>query len=348
MSRDSNIACLDGLRGLACLLVFLAHASYAGWFLSDADVTSVVPGHIAVMVFFTLSGFLMAYHYWPQHNTKRYWAAYLIRRFFRVWPLFAVVITACALAYSVMPDPFLQFAQPDHVLNILTLMRPRELPFFWTVIVELKFYLLYALLAPLLIHLTGGNRYRAIHIVALLWIALLLVQTLLPRTFPQDRVTLVSYLAYFTGGNFAALCSLQWQDSYARRRRWWSLALVLLAAIYIAYMVYCPPPLEILVWNKTPLAAPLVALLLACIYSQGPVTRLLSTPFLRYCGTISYSLFLIHPFALALGVYYSPLDIPAPVAILLALLASLGLASGLYRAIERPAHRYGISLSKRL
>lgn len=55
MKESKHIPALDGLRGFAATCVFLHHAS-------DMGILSFI-GHFGVAVFFTLSGFLMAFLY---------------------------------------------------------------------------------------------------------------------------------------------------------------------------------------------------------------------------------------------------------------------------------------------
>src|SRR5271155_4709859 len=74
-SDESSIPALDGLRGFACLLVLFSHAGWAG-----LCPRLPIAGHLGVMVFFTLSGFLMAYLYMPGRLSMRYWLAFLLRR----------------------------------------------------------------------------------------------------------------------------------------------------------------------------------------------------------------------------------------------------------------------------
>ena len=55
---SKNIPQLDGLRGAAAMIVVLAHAGNLGLIWRNPQ-----SGHIGVMLFFALSGFLMAWLY---------------------------------------------------------------------------------------------------------------------------------------------------------------------------------------------------------------------------------------------------------------------------------------------
>jgi peptidoglycan/LPS O-acetylase OafA/YrhL len=80
---------LDGLRGLAALMVVYGDMGYVGWVPLVVGCAS-----IGVVLFFFLSSFLMGHHYMPgasrgmpDKKDLRYWGAFLSRRLMRVYPL---------------------------------------------------------------------------------------------------------------------------------------------------------------------------------------------------------------------------------------------------------------------
>ena len=74
MPRSTSIF-LDALRLLAALIVFASHASYI---LFHASIW--IPGHLAVMIFFVLSGYVIAYTTFRRPCTPK---EYAIARFSR-------------------------------------------------------------------------------------------------------------------------------------------------------------------------------------------------------------------------------------------------------------------------
>lgn len=99
-STKIRFKALDGLRGIAILLVFLNHISTnfilqaIPPFLRPLMETFTVSGRTAVSIFFLLSGFLMAYFYPVVENKTKF----LQKRYTRIFPLFiSFVITRSIL-----------------------------------------------------------------------------------------------------------------------------------------------------------------------------------------------------------------------------------------------------------
>ncbi|WP_423595077.1 acyltransferase family protein [Roseateles sp. MS654] len=98
-TRDSHVGSLDGLRGLAAIWVFLAHAHM----LSGMRWMPVLTwGDMAVDLFMMISGFLMAHNYlhrrarepWTAPST---WQAFWLRRFFRIAPCYYLLLAVAML-----------------------------------------------------------------------------------------------------------------------------------------------------------------------------------------------------------------------------------------------------------
>lgn len=97
-SRDDWVGPLDGIRGLAALWVLLGHAYRLCGQGSDLHA------HTAVEVFIVVSGFLMTHHFVKRAGvepwgTPRTWGIFYLRRFFRIAPLYYVLL-AVALALA--------------------------------------------------------------------------------------------------------------------------------------------------------------------------------------------------------------------------------------------------------
>jgi peptidoglycan/LPS O-acetylase OafA/YrhL len=94
-----RIECLDGLRGLAALWVLVGHCMLlTGFYLPVMGQPD-----FGVDLFILLSGFLMVFQYQLRQNFEDWgrlgtWASFWTRRFFRIAPLFYLMLAAGLLA----------------------------------------------------------------------------------------------------------------------------------------------------------------------------------------------------------------------------------------------------------
>lgn len=136
-----HIHTLTGLRGLAVLIVFISHAANE----------SILPGvfgkgfgQTGVMLFFVLSGFLMAHLYVNEDFNLENVKKYAFARIGRVFPLYyfllilSIVITNFVESGSFYP--FI-FDKLDLAIRALFLVDAQYL--FWTVPVEVQFYVVF-------------------------------------------------------------------------------------------------------------------------------------------------------------------------------------------------------------
>jgi peptidoglycan/LPS O-acetylase OafA/YrhL len=158
--RTQRDASLDGLRGLAVLMVFVFH--YGGG-LQSTDPAIRLLGYITqaswigIVLFFALSGFLITGSIWDsigqEHRLRNFYA----RRALRILPLyFAVLIAAAWLSIAhgaTFPElkplsVFVFFLQDLPHLATYALQTPSPLPLYhlWTLAVEEQFYLIWPLI----------------------------------------------------------------------------------------------------------------------------------------------------------------------------------------------------------
>lgn len=134
-SSGRNYGALDGMRGLAALTVLGEHS---GVFKGT--------GHLGILWFFTLSGFLLSLPF--VHDPKRvisysYMSHYIARRLKRVIPMFYVMVTMLFLFRGRIGEAFRHyyFIQADGILWTI----PQELFFyFWLPFIMLVIYFFFA------------------------------------------------------------------------------------------------------------------------------------------------------------------------------------------------------------
>lgn len=130
--QSKRLDMLDGLRGLAILLVFLNHVDskpmvnlFPGFFQPVIE-TFFSSGVIGVSFLFILSGFLMVYIY-PKPTDN---LAFLQKRYTRIFPLF-VTMTLVMTVFKIMPGlnvairilTILSFALISHLLWVYVVQR---------------------------------------------------------------------------------------------------------------------------------------------------------------------------------------------------------------------------------
>jgi len=110
-ARPARLPALDGLRGIAILLVMVYHFSYGGHFSSspvDAAYGWVSGlGWVGVDLFFVLSGFLITGILSDSRERVGYFSSFYARRALRIFPLYyAFVLVVLPVAARVgAPDP---------------------------------------------------------------------------------------------------------------------------------------------------------------------------------------------------------------------------------------------------
>lgn len=127
---------LTGLRGLAALIVFISHG--ANQLMLPAIFGNGL-GQLGVMLFFVLSGFLMAWLYLQKPFTSESVSHYIVARVGRIFPLYLLLLLlSVALSSTVYPSFHYHITDMEIILRALLLIdAPYE---FWTIPVEVQFY----------------------------------------------------------------------------------------------------------------------------------------------------------------------------------------------------------------
>lgn len=102
-----KIPALDGVRGLAVLLVLLSHFLLIEFWSNKQIYELVHAGWLGVDLFFVLSGFLITGILLDARHSKNYWSSFYKRRVLRIFPLYFFVVTVTWLTvifYEKTPD----------------------------------------------------------------------------------------------------------------------------------------------------------------------------------------------------------------------------------------------------
>lgn len=249
---------LDLIRGIAALLVCVCHFRHA---LPESIRALAKHGELGVYAFFVISGFIIPFSMARGNYQLQHLAAFWRKRLLRLQPTYLVaVLVTFILSYgsAQLRGESSGFSAAEMFWSTIYLHIPSENPVIWTLIVELKYYVLISCLFPALF--SSDARWR---IATFLGLALL---SALPIAREETKF-LPYFLLGFAGCYFALnLCA---------RREFVALALTALAAAWIhaTLLPLCVAAVTLLVIHLNPRADFKVA---------------------AFLGTISYSLYLLH------------------------------------------------------
>jgi len=303
---------LDGLRGVAILLVFIFH--YGGGLRSTNPLVHVLgyfteTGWTGVILFFALSGFLITGSLWDSRDERDVLRNFYVRRVLRIFPLYYAVVLI-ALVASVARgtrlaelSPVLLYAGflqnlPGLVTTALKPISPLPLFHLWSLAVEEQFYILW----PALV-LFSGTRSRALNLS--LWIVALSevfrILTHLPIVPPEFAATLDPSLLTHAGtlalgaALALALRGPHWQlvERWAVTAFWSGVVLYLLASWNSGTFYLSPYPQFTVGLLGVGIAS---AAIIPIAMRTGALRSFLSSPPLRFLGRISYGFYVLHIF----------------------------------------------------
>src|ERR1044071_8892959 len=150
---------IDGLRGIAILLVVGCHLVYIN--PSSGPLTHFIGGVFAagscgVIVFFALSGFLISWPFWKRKiagNQVAVPPGYAKRRFWKIYPPLVLSVILLTPIYVLRSQDWSLIQVALQWLVGLPLVKPVNgalNPVMWSLVVEVHFYLLLPLLFVML------------------------------------------------------------------------------------------------------------------------------------------------------------------------------------------------------
>ena len=322
----------DGIRALAALMVVAFH--FAG------PRGAVLSGWLGVHLFFVLSGFLITTLLLREEtaNDRISLADFWIRRVFRIVPAYYVVLAAIVVLIAINGHLTLA-GVPQSIGWFVTLnpdLAPTTMGFTpaWTIGIEQKFYLVWPVIAFLLI---ARIRFMRPVIWALALCTLLALTLMVSSSF-------VHYVVILFGCGLAILMHSAASFRVARY-----LATRLAGVIGLAGLIIVLPLAPTISAHFHGDAATILifgffaAVALPGICATTFTSRVLSAPPLRWMGDRSYSIYLLQVLAgeLVVGVVPGGPSLRTFIAVVIVVLI---LADVLHRWVELP----GIRLGKRL
>ncbi|MDX3851383.1 acyltransferase [Streptomyces sp. AK02-01A] len=202
--KHDRMRALDGLRILAALSVCVYHYAGRGGQISDVwsqsprelfpDLSAAAAyGCLGVQVFFVISGFVICMSSWG-----RSLGDFFRSRVSRLYPAYWAAIVLITAACVVLPSVSEPLRVNEVLVNLTMLQQPmgvhRVLGVCWTLWVEARFYLLFALFV-----VWKGVTYRRVVIFCCLW-TVATVLAVVADTPLLDEIVMSQYAPFFIGG----------------------------------------------------------------------------------------------------------------------------------------------------
>src|ERR1700754_1013030 len=299
--KPEHIPALDGLRGIAILMVLVWH--YA------AFTQPFFPGWAGVDLFFVLSGYLITLKLTAAKGQPHYFSRFYRNRALRILPLYYILVISFLLAIHFfvreknLPtlDIYIQHWKSFFIFTqnwtFIVFGFPQDLSLapLWSLAVEEQFYLLW----PLIILLLPGSTLR-LKIFPFLLLLVLVARTIFYLSDPPSGGS-VYYNTFFRMDSFLAGALLfQLHDARINiPRRWviWTISVLLTIGVLCCLLINNVIPYNPFFGTA---GYTLLAVFFACLLHLAiqPGNHVLSTflsgKFLRFCGRISYCFYLIH------------------------------------------------------
>jgi peptidoglycan/LPS O-acetylase OafA/YrhL len=275
---------LDGFRGLAVLFVLLAHSSFAGYDPLGIDFNHF--GSVGVYLFFVLSAYLinrqMLEALATQRATLKFWLRYALRRVLRIYPMYLLALIASYLLFAN------GFGGPIHnaddILKHLSLTEAKGV--FWTIPVEVAYYLI----SPLLV-LALWPLYRVRPWLAML---LLLTATLALWYTRFLHLPMPLFLRFAPVLAFGTLLAM----AQRRLRLPGGIGLALFALILTTVPSAARALYGVSIFHSYTYTAAYgltwALILYQALYHEVALSALGRWKPLRYLGTLSFSIYLLH------------------------------------------------------
>jgi peptidoglycan/LPS O-acetylase OafA/YrhL len=303
----------------------------------------------AVAIFFLLSGYVLARQL--LFGSVNSYFGFVVRRFFRIWPPFAVAVTLAAALFGIIgryvaltpvDPPLLNPSVSAYSLMANLLMSTDEYtidPPVWSLYVEMRISVFF----PIIMFLVLRTRLMTAIVVGT---AYSIAASRLTHSglgiFVTSFADTSKFVFLFVAGAALAIPENEAFRLFDNLSTWGKAGFVSLGLCLLMYRFF---PLPLPASNYVPTIGAAI-LFLVCLRTQI-ADKVLTRSLPLFLGRISYGLYLVHYFVLVLIIGISSKYVPHCVAAAAALAISIALAWIINVYIERPTTQFGRHLSKR-
>ncbi len=337
--KRNRMGALDGLRILAALMVCLYH--YAGKEGTVADSWGGSPAHVfptlssfatygslGVQLFFIISGFVICMSSWGR-TVGDFFRSRVARLYPAYW-VAIVVVTAAALVLPVVVKPL----RPDELLvNLTMLQQPmgvdRVLGVCWTLWVELRFYVLFAVFV-----VWRGVTYRRVVVFCCGWTLAGAFARIADHPL-TDALVMRDHAPYFIAG-----LALYLIHRYGSDLLLWGIVLVswLLGQRYSVTALWHPGAGG--EFGRSPYVIQLIVTLSFVAVAAVALgwLRWADWRWLTFAGALTYPFYLLHEHLgwFVIRVLHRGLHVPPRLTLVAAVVSILVLAHLMHRFVEKP------------
>lgn len=327
---------LDGLRGLAIIIVLLSHTANVGLFFHPA-INFQQAGKIGVYLFFVLSAYLLdkqiALAFINRKASADYWKNYFLRRFLRIYPLYVFALIVYAAASQLGADVAINQLKdlPRHLL----LLDGKDV--FWSIPVEFKYYLISPVILWFCHTFLKWHRIYTFYFFGILAV----VSVFLGLTFQIPIISTTLYLPVFLVGTYISVYEVSRTNytlPHIRPVIVDMLALLSLILLFISFPFYFEKLFHRNIKLHFSVSSFVYALLwgtilFAIFYGRGIIKKILEGTLLRFMGNISFSVYLFHMLLLKIVIH---MPVHNNLMIYIFFLLTISVSALTYLIIERP------------
>lgn len=294
--KADHFKALDGLRGIAVLMVLLSHSSNLKLFFHDLLNFQRV-GKVGVYLFFVLSAYLLdrqiADGFVKKKISLLFWKNYFLRRFLRIYPLFTIALIVYGLI-NFLGLPTVIDKKIDIILHML-LVKGESI--FWSIPVEFKYYFLSPLIIWFCFKVLNWNIKR----ISLFLITLILLTVATEYYYRLTIISTMKYLPIFLVGTYISIYEIIMPSAKFFQSKGILNILGIVSVLLIGISI--PFYFQILFSTKIdfhdsiyylPYGLCWGLLLISVKYGSKWVKFFFELKALRFIGTISFSMYLFH------------------------------------------------------
>ncbi|QWD68640.1 acyltransferase [Polynucleobacter sp. VK25] len=292
--KQQRIRYLDGLRGIAIIMVLMCHTfsrwpEYIPWVTDHAHFTLFKYGGFGVALFFIISGFVINM---TIENSSSFFL-FIFKRWLRLFPAIFLATILIFISASFLHERPAGAPNLKDLIPGLTLIQPELLQIifdtkftglegaFWSLYVEVKFYLIYGIIYFV-------KRDKSIHILLAIFFSSILCKTLIHlEMIPPDGVIQKIIFIFLSAQYFGWFCIGIMLNSAKKMKK----------NLYILYAIALMPPSIALMFGldfSGFIFGALVFFIFFCSVFIKKSRYIFECRLLLLFGFISYPLYLIH------------------------------------------------------